>query len=787
MALRTSSNGKLLYIYQAGNTIDLYEAAPQVPAHDHARRGHDDGLLIVRAGRAAQAPEGQAANCVAGDVVDLTAASRRSATSCPTGGGWRSSCRPEPGQHRAVAGRCRTSRRTLIDRALVGRDLAALYRDRRAVRGVARPPASCSTPSAGCGTRACRRTSCSTCGSRSTGTCSACRRGSTRGRRSATSWPRQQRRRRDPAGRGRVAARLGGQRAVPGRQRRRDAAGSTRGCALVGVALVPLSVWALSRYARSSPTRASPCARRAPAIGSFLIETLQGMRLVVTSNAQQREGERFAPQEQRVHRALMSMQLWATSSGGVPGLILSLGSTRWCSSTAGSRVISGTLTLGAFVAFMAYQMRLFQPIQALMGLYASLATAQRVAGARARDPRHAAGSRRAAASPTRLDAVARRRRVRERHARLGRGSVLLDGVASTSRAGETLAIVGPSGSGKSTIADLLLRLLDPDAGVTARRPRSPRTVASRICGVTSCWSIRSHSYSMRRIAENMRYARPEATQRKSDAARAGGHRRIHRAGCRRDTTPRSASAEPRFRPASGSASRSPARCWPIPRCWCSTSRPASLDPVKERRCWPATSRVPARPNDDPDHAPPAPWRPRPTGCSSSPIAASSSTGAPPISRREAARSRSSSRRERFPPLRPLRYIESEAAHCASIASQVARRRFTMADAKGQGNSRCRKTGILSIRVSSRSTAGNAYASQSSTAGSTPGIRMSETCRRASPFVKTERSTPTMSTVSDTAPRLPPRSGDSASRRDHRDQDILAQLDRERGNAGPCHR
>ena len=27
MALRTSSNGKVLYIYQAGNTIDLYEAS----------------------------------------------------------------------------------------------------------------------------------------------------------------------------------------------------------------------------------------------------------------------------------------------------------------------------------------------------------------------------------------------------------------------------------------------------------------------------------------------------------------------------------------------------------------------------------------------------------------------------------------------------------------------------------------------------------------------------------------------------------------------------------------
>ena len=27
MALRTSTNGKVLYIYQAGNTIDLYDAS----------------------------------------------------------------------------------------------------------------------------------------------------------------------------------------------------------------------------------------------------------------------------------------------------------------------------------------------------------------------------------------------------------------------------------------------------------------------------------------------------------------------------------------------------------------------------------------------------------------------------------------------------------------------------------------------------------------------------------------------------------------------------------------
>ena len=50
MGLKTSSNGKVLYIYVAGNTIDLYDAETyQVPAHDHARRRHDDGAVRVSA------------------------------------------------------------------------------------------------------------------------------------------------------------------------------------------------------------------------------------------------------------------------------------------------------------------------------------------------------------------------------------------------------------------------------------------------------------------------------------------------------------------------------------------------------------------------------------------------------------------------------------------------------------------------------------------------------------------------------------------------------------------
>ena len=61
--------------------------------------------------------------------------------------------------------------------------------------------------------------------------------------------------------------------------------------ALVGVALVPLSVWALVALARAAGSSACRAVREASAdIGSFLIETLQAMQLVVTSNAQAARG-----------------------------------------------------------------------------------------------------------------------------------------------------------------------------------------------------------------------------------------------------------------------------------------------------------------------------------------------------------------------------------------------------------------------------------------------------------------------------------------------------------------
>ena len=58
---------------------------------------------------------------------------------------------------------------------------------------------------------------------------------------------------------------------------------------------------------------------RSADIGSFLIETLQGVRLVVTANAQEREVERFREKNTRLSRADVDAAPHATSRAVCPG------------------------------------------------------------------------------------------------------------------------------------------------------------------------------------------------------------------------------------------------------------------------------------------------------------------------------------------------------------------------------------------------------------------------------------------------------------------------------------
>ena len=187
---------------------------------------------------------------------------------------------------------------------------------------------------------------------------------------------------------------------------------------------------------------------------------------------------------------------------------------------AGLPATSGGMTLGTLVAFTALQGGLFRPLMGLLNvgvsLVSSLALFARIfeyldLPVEVDDP----------VDPTDVDP----RRVRG-HVRIedvtfaypGSSTPALSGVNIDVPAGSTLAVVGETGSGKSTLASLVARLYDPTSGrvtvdgVDLRDLRLSDLAA--IVGVVSQETYLLHTT----VRENLRYARPDATDAEIESA-----------------------------------------------------------------------------------------------------------------------------------------------------------------------------------------------------------------------------------------------------------------------------
>ena len=285
--------------------------------------------------------------------------------------------------------------------------------------------------------------------------------------------------------------------------------------ALVGLSLVPVAVWVLSRTRTTLAGHIRNMREASAAIGSFLVETLQAVRLVVTANAQEREAGRFRAANGAFVKALTTMQLWSYLSGSAPGLVLSAGHVL-VFIYGGQRVINGSLTLGTFIAFMAYYMRVFQPVQALMSLYSNLATVQ-VSLARVHELLDAVPDVVDPPDPIRLTSIRGAIEFDDVSVDLGRGSVL-SSVSFAVEPGALVALVGASGIGKSTIADLLVRFIDPGQGTVKLDGVDLRRLmladVRRQVVLVDQAPILFHAS----IAQNIRYACPEASAVQLQAA-----------------------------------------------------------------------------------------------------------------------------------------------------------------------------------------------------------------------------------------------------------------------------
>ena len=293
---------------------------------------------------------------------------------------------------------------------------------------------------------------------------------------------------------------------------------------LVALIVLPPGILVTRWFQRSSHEAFSDVRTRIAAVTAQLAESVAGMAVVqafTRERAFQREFETLneANRVSNVYaQKLSSIFFPAIELLGVIAQVFVL--------YAGAKLIDGgSLEIGTLIAAAGLLSLVFQPLQELSELYGQVQAASAAMGkiSTVLDAVHDVTDRRGARALGRVEGRLELDRVVFAYG----DEPVIHGLELVVPAGGCIALVGESGGGKSTTAKLVARFYDPDAG------------AVRVDGI-DLREVRLRSYRRQlgvvlqdpflfsgTIADNLRFARPEATDAEVDeAARAIGVDRV---------------------------------------------------------------------------------------------------------------------------------------------------------------------------------------------------------------------------------------------------------------------
>jgi len=280
---------------------------------------------------------------------------------------------------------------------------------------------------------------------------------------------------------------------------------------LVAVAVLPLFILPTRRVGQARKQLSKETQEKLAELTASVQETLSvsGYLLARLFGAQNYERRRYAEKAGAV-RDLQIRQnmvgrwflMWLLMFGSIgPALIYLAG---------GHEAIAGRLTVGTIVMFVAYLGRLYMPVSALVNVHVEIMSAvalfRRIfeyldLNAEIADP----------PTPVRL-AEPRGELVFDNVSMsYVAGAPTLEHVSFEARPGQMVALVGPSGAGKTTVTYLATRLYDPSEGRVLFDGVDLRELALED---TSRWTAKVTQETTlfhATVAENLRYAKPDAT------------------------------------------------------------------------------------------------------------------------------------------------------------------------------------------------------------------------------------------------------------------------------------
>jgi ATP-binding cassette subfamily B protein len=286
--------------------------------------------------------------------------------------------------------------------------------------------------------------------------------------------------------------------------------------ALVALTVAPLLLILSTLYARRLKVQWREAKDLESSAFSLVQEVLSAMRVVKAFAQEDREQQRYVDRARRNLREQVKLTLAGGSFGLIVGIVIAVGSAIVL--YLGARhVQSGQLSLGDLIVVMSYLAMLYAPLQTISrsatSLQGSLVSAERCFTLLDEQPEVTEHPQARALARARGEFVFENVSFEYNPERPA-----LHGVSFQAAAGARVGIAGTTGAGKSTLVSLLLRLYDPTGGrilldgVDVREYRL-RDLRNQFAIVLQEPVLFSSS-----IAENIAYARPEATEAEIVAA-----------------------------------------------------------------------------------------------------------------------------------------------------------------------------------------------------------------------------------------------------------------------------
>jgi ATP-binding cassette, subfamily B, bacterial len=286
--------------------------------------------------------------------------------------------------------------------------------------------------------------------------------------------------------------------------------------ALVALAISPALFFLSRAYRRRLRSQAREVKRLESLTLSVLQEVLTAVRVVKAFGQEDRESERFVRESSAGVRARLRLAVAEGGFGLLVGLLTASGTAAVL--LLGVRhVRSGTLTLGNLLLVLSYLAQLYEPLKTMSRKAASLQS-------------HLAGAERAysllAHAPEVPESTSARRLARAvgevtfHDVSFGYGAErqVLQEVSFHVEPGMRLGIAGTTGAGKTTLVNLLARFYDPTAGQILLDGVDLRDY--RLADLRNQYAIVLQETVLfsTSIAENIAYARPNATEQEIVAA-----------------------------------------------------------------------------------------------------------------------------------------------------------------------------------------------------------------------------------------------------------------------------